>query len=275
MSDKSQNNRKKAKDEEQFENELKKLKLSAEFGATFSEEEKPNNAEETEAGFLERMREFEESMNNPDESEIREALGFPKFPKVSDLNDDQVKTALELARISLRSKKIELDVIYPTPDREIYRFITEELMKHKTGMAGAGGMTMHFIYEEFYPNPVGDIKEDLTDTLHFLCRGYKAHLPWRIANNVKLHGKKVSEEIFRAHLDQHRQIFKGMSFIGVDSIETDVSAKKAHAKAQFRFYLDNSSGQPGEVSADAEFFFDQKYDNYCLTRLVIGYFGIK
>ncbi len=275
MSDKSQNNRKKAKEEEQFENELKKLKLSAEFGATFSEEAKPTNQEETEDEFLERMKDFEESMDNPEENEIREALGFPNFPKVADLNDDQVKTALELALTSLRTKKIELDVIYPTPDREIYRFITEELMKQKIGRPGAGGMTMHFIYEEFYPNPVGDIKEDVTDTLHFLCRGYRAHLPWRIANNVKLHGKKVTEEIFRAHLAQHRQIFEGMSFIGVDSIETDVTAKKAHAIAQFRFYMDNSSGQPGEVSAEAEFFFDQKYDNYCLTRLVIDHFGIK
>ncbi len=135
MSDENRNNRKRTKEEEQFTNEIKKLKLIAEFGATFSEEEKPRSPEETketEEEFLERMRDFEESMNNPVKKELRAELGFPNFPKVSDLTDEQVETALELVRTTLRSKKIELDVIYPTPDREIYRFITEELMKQKT-----------------------------------------------------------------------------------------------------------------------------------------------
>ncbi len=136
-------------------------------------------------------------------------------------------------------------------------------------------MTTHFIYEEFYPNHAEDIKEDVRDTLNFICRGQNGHLPWRISDKVKLHGKKVSEEMFKVHLEDHRQIFKEMSFVGVDSIETDISGPKAHAKAHFRFYLDKSSGQAGEVNAEAEFFYNMKYETYCLTRLVVDCFGIK
>ena len=275
MPNKKENNPKKSSEEIQFERELKKLKLSAEHGAPFPEAKKQElPSDDSEEEFLARMKEMEDAIQNPDRTEISELLGFPNFPKVENLSDDEVSAALELANTVLANKNIVLDVIYPTPERELYRFITEELLKRGSGGAGAGGMTMHFIYEEFYPNYIEDIKADVTDILHFICRGHKAMLPWRISNKVKLYGKTVPREEFETYLDNHRQVFEGMSFIGVDSIKVDFDEPKAHAKAKFRFYMDQSSGFPGEVSAEAEFYYKFKYDDYSLTRLVIDQFGI-
>lgn len=269
------NNPKKSIEEIKFERELTKLKLSAEHGLPFSEEKKEElHSEETEESFLARMREFEDAMENPDEREILELLGFPNFPKEEALSDAEISAALELVTTALANKNIVLDVIYPTPDREIYRFITEELLKQESGMAGAGGMTTHFIYEEFYPNHNEDIEEVVTQTLHFICRGYNGCLPWRIDNSVQMHGDLISEEEFRQALADHRHVFRGMSFIGVDSVKINVKKTKAHAKAKFRFYLDQSSGQPGEISTTAEFHFVLEADTYWLNRLVIDHFGI-
>lgn len=265
----------KSDEETRFEKEFNKLKLSAEHGIPFSEKKKEEFHSETEEGFLARMRELEEAMENPDKTKISELLGSIHFPKGDDLSDAEISAALELATTALANKNIELDVNYPTPDREIYRFITEELMHRGSGMAGAGGMTMHFIYEEFYPNYTEDIKADVTDVLHFILRGHKASLPWRIASKVKLYGKTVSQEEFEAVLADHRHVFQGMSFIGVDSIKVDIKKPKAHVKVRFRFYMDQSSGSPGEVSADAEFDFKFNHDMYLMTRLVIDQFGIK
>ncbi len=262
-------------DENEFEREFTKLKLSAEHGIPFSEKKQQEWPSETEKEFLERMREMEEAMKNPDKTKISELLGSIHFPKGDELTDAEVSAALDLATTALANKNIELDVIYPTPDREIYRFITEELMQRGSGMAGAGGMIMHFIYEEFYPNYVEDIRADVTDTLNYICRGHKAGLPWRIANEVSLYGEKVSRQEFEGVLGKHRDIFKGMTFIGVDTFEVDIKKTKAIAKATFRIYMDESSGSPGEVSADAEFQFKFQYYTFEITRLVIDQFGIR
>lgn len=275
MAGKKGNNPKKSKEEIDFDKEFKKLKMSAEHGTPFLEKKKEETHFETKEDFLAKMREFEEAMENPDERPIKEILSFPNFPKGDLLSDEEIEAALELAVGALASKNIELDVIYATPDREIYRFITEELLEKNSGMAGAGGMTTHFVYEEFYPNYEEDIKSDVSDILHFICRARRAGLPWRIANKVSLYGKKVPKEEFQAVLDDHRRIFRGMSIIGVDSISVVLKKNKATAKATFRFYMDKSTGSPGEVSTDAEFFFDFKYGDFCLTRLVIDHFGIK
>lgn len=278
MSNKEENNPEKPEDDINFERELDKLKLSAERGIPFSERKKevPRDSE-TEEEFLARMKEMEKAMRNPDEREIKEVLGFPNFPKGEDLTDKEISAALELATTALENKNIVLDVIYPTPERELYRFITEEVLKKEAGMAGAGGMTMHIIYEEYYPNHSEDIKVDITDVLHFICRGYKGSMPWRIAHEVSLYGEKVTEEDFIAVITDHRNIFEGMSFIGIDSIKVDIKGSKAHAKAKFRFYLDHSSGTPGEVSADATFDFEHHdgEDIYLLNHMVIDHFGIK
>jgi len=266
---------KKSSEEIKFENELKKLKLSAEHGAHFADEKKEEPHKiESEQDFLSRMKEFENAMENPDKREIIALLGFPNFPAVNDLADEELSAAIELVNIALANENIVLEVIHPTPEREIYRFLTEELLLHNAGIAGAGGMTMHFIYEEFYPNHTEDIKSDVRDILHFVCRGYKSVLPWRIAFEVKLYNKKVSQKEFETFLGDHRQVFIGMSFIGVDSIDITFDGAEATATSSFRYYLDESSGTPGEGEAEAEFHFELFDDCYLLNHLVIPDLGI-
>lgn len=275
MAKKKGDNQNKSEEEIRFENELKKLKLSAEHGMTFLDKKDDDFHSENEDDFLSRMKELEDAMANPEKRSIRELLDFPKFPNVQELSDDEVSAALELVNTALINKNIMLDVNHPTPDRKIYQFLTEELLEHDAGLAGAGGMMMHFIYEEFHPNFREDIKSDISDTLHFICVGYNASMPWRIAPKVKLYGKKVSQEDFEAKLAEHRHVFKGMSFISVDLVEIELDEQKAHATAQFRFYLDQSSGSPGEVQANAKFQFIFDGDCYLLENLVIDQFGIK
>lgn len=274
MAKKKGDNGKKSSEEIKFENELKKLKLSAEHGAHFADEKKEEPHIESEQDFLSRIKEFENAMENPDKREIIALLGFPNFPAVNDLADEELSAAIELVNIALANQNIVLEVIHPTPEREIYRFLTEELLLHDAGLAGAGGMTMHFIYEEFYPNHAEDIKSDVRDILHFLCRGYKSGLPWRIAFKVNLYNKKVSQEEFETFLNDHRQVFIGMSFIGVDSINISLDGAEATATASFRYYLDESSGTPGESKAEAEFHFELFDDCYLLNHLKIPDMGI-
>ena len=52
----------------------------------------------------------------------------------------------------LNKNSIQLDTICDVEEREIYRFVTEELFSHKMDNMRIPGMMACFIYEEFHPN---------------------------------------------------------------------------------------------------------------------------
>src|SRR5690554_2858806 len=167
MPHKSEDNREKSEEEMNFDQELAKLKLSAEHGIPFAEREhRKDDHFDTEEKFWSAMMEMEEAMKNPDKRKIEELLGFPNFPKAEHLTDEEISVGLELAITILENHYIAVDVIYPTPEREVYRFITEEVLKMEAGMIGVAGMTSHFIYEEHYPNYIASISDAIEDMLY-------------------------------------------------------------------------------------------------------------
>jgi|GEM_PF-597850 len=280
MAKKKKNNRDKSEEEIKFEQELDKLKLSVERGIPFFEYKKEDLDfdEIEEANMWKHLSLLDEVRKTPGECGeklVKDFLEFTDYPKEKDLSDREISAALESVTTALALENILLDVIHPTPDREIYRFITEELLYESVFSTPLQVMKAHFIYEEFYPNHQEDIKSDATDVLNYICRGHKANLPWEISDLVWLNGEKIFREEFEAILANHRNNFKGMSFIGVDSIKIKIDESTASAKADFRFYMDKSSGSPGEVIADAEFYFELFDGSYLLNRLVIEQFGIK
>jgi hypothetical protein len=280
MANKKENNRNKSEEEIKFQQELSKLKLSAERGIPFFEGngEDEDFDEIEESNMWKHLSLLDEVLKNPGEGNeklVKDFLKFTDYPKEKDLSDDEISAALASVTSALAFQRIALDVIHPTPQREIYRFITEELLYESAFSLPFSPIMTHFIYVEFYPNYIEEIKSDVADTLNFICRGHKASLPWQISDLVWLNGEKILKEEFETLLADHRKVFKGMSFIGVDSTEINIDESKAYAKASFRFYMDKSSGTPGEVSTDAEFYFEFFDDSYLVNRLVIEQFGIK
>jgi len=280
MAKKKKNNRDKSDEEIKFEQELDRLKRSVERGIPFFEKKKEDLDfdEIEEANMWKHLSLLDKVLKNPgegDEKLVKDFLEFTDYPKEEELSDQELSAALESITTALALENIVLDVIYPTPQREIYSFITEELLYESVFSPPLPAMKTHFIYEEFYPNPPEDIKSDATDILNYICRGHKASLPWGISDLVWLNGEKIFREEFEAILANHRNTFKGMSFIGVDSIRIRIDYSTAYAKANFRFYMDKSSDSPGEVNADAQFYFERFDDSYLLNRLVIKQFGIR
>ena len=146
----------------QEENELLKLKLSAEYGGQFSEKS-TDLPEEVENQWLKQIKAFEEAHENVVYTTVHKKIGQPEFPKADDLSDDEVSTKLEEVQELLGQYSIALDVIGEYDDRVIYRFITEELFEHEMEDMDVPGMTNHFIYEEFHPNPKLDAQDALRD----------------------------------------------------------------------------------------------------------------
>lgn len=140
-----------------IENELKKKYLTDEYD-TFIGSDK-NIPPELERLFLDSVIDFEKTFQSFTRIKMYDYLGQPAFCKVDEIADDEIALELDKLLELLKSKSIILDTICEVDDRELYRFITEELFyKEEDGMVIPGMMT-HYTYEEFHPNHDYDIRQ--------------------------------------------------------------------------------------------------------------------
>ena len=145
-----------------MENELLKLKLQAQFGATLGENE--TLPPDIENQFLKNVYAFEQNLGDYTPLKVAELLGSPDFKKAAALTDEDFKK--EYARLTelMKQKSVAVDFIRPRDERFKYQFITEELFDHETG-SSMPGMTTHFIYEEFHADHDMDIRNRTDDFL--------------------------------------------------------------------------------------------------------------
>jgi hypothetical protein len=143
-------------------NEHRKKELSEEFGATFS----PSDADfsvETEFEWLGYIEEYERQFESATEIPVREYVGFPEVRPLDEIPPEELTDELDRIMEILYENCVVVDYIHDVTVIEAYRFVTEELLDVMMGNIRIPDMFTHFIYEEFHPNDVEDIKEAGTE----------------------------------------------------------------------------------------------------------------
>lgn len=138
-----------------IENEVIKLKLMLEHGASFSHAGNTSLiSPETERNFLQYIMDFEQKEAMAKEMTVFEILGCPQhFPEGKDIEEGRIGEVLQDILQFMKQKGIELTVFSPNvKEAEIYRFIKEELFEHRMLYIDLAGMTTHFVYDEFHPD---------------------------------------------------------------------------------------------------------------------------
>jgi len=147
-----------------IENEIKKIKLSLEHGANFSESDDTSNLDpRLEAEFLDNIERFEKAYENCKQIQVYEFIGKPEFRKADEIPDNEMQAELEKIMRVMNNNSVNIDTICEVDNRVLYRFITEELFLHEIDDMRGTGMTTNFIYEEFHPNHEYDIRNHSTD----------------------------------------------------------------------------------------------------------------
>ncbi len=149
-----------------MENEIKKIKLSLEHGADFSKFPDAEMPPEIEGQFLDYIQQFEEQFANRKSILVYDMAGRPAWKPVAEIPDEEISAELNRLMSVLHENAISVDTICDVEERELYRFITEELFNHETDDIQIPGMTHGFIYEEFHPNHEYDIKNRCTELVH-------------------------------------------------------------------------------------------------------------
>ncbi|MDO9152281.1 MAG: hypothetical protein Q7U47_00965 [Paludibacter sp.] len=148
------------------ENEEKKKKLIEEHGAFFSDMTNENALPlDIESQFLDNIMAFENAYQSAQRTTLYDFLEKPYFRKVEELTDDEVTEALNSIIKLLNDHQVCLDTICEVDDRELYRFIIEELLFENKDDMHIPGMISHYIYEDFHPNHEYDIQHHSYDFL--------------------------------------------------------------------------------------------------------------
>ncbi|MEY3443515.1 MAG: hypothetical protein RLZZ519_1796 [Bacteroidota bacterium] len=188
-------------DEIRFDNELKRLKLQMETGMTFSKTDS-NLPPEIEGQFLDYISNFERAYQNAVQTTVGAFLGNPTWRPVAEISDQEMGEALDAALEILYEKNIKLNVLYDVEEREVYRFLTEELMDVEIDDMQVPGMFTNFIYEEFHPNDLEDARLQAESFLRcFLHESkeldWKSEVTTEMRNNSHFTGFHEGFDAFR------------------------------------------------------------------------------
>jgi len=152
------------------ENELTRLKIQAEFGVDLKGTDALNPAIEN--IWLKQILDYENNKHHNKRVTVRELLGNPQLKKNDEVSDNDLCAALQEVMDLLYEKRIIVESTDGADDRELYRFITEELMLTETDTHTLPNMITYFIYEEFHPNDEADIRRGTEDFLKSICKAY-------------------------------------------------------------------------------------------------------
>lgn len=145
-------------------NEEKKKKLTEEHGALYSNMSTGNELPpEIESLFLDNILSFENAFQHAKQVQLYDYLGNPPYRKLEELNEDDLADELERITQILDEHQVNLTTICEIHDRELYRFITEDLFLEEIDDMHVPGMFTNFIYEDFHPNHEYDIRENSYD----------------------------------------------------------------------------------------------------------------
>ena len=223
-----------------IENELLKLKLSAEPGGTF--ETLSDIPADIENDFLKNVLAFEHAHALAIEKTVYEVLGKPEFKKSDEVSDDDLSTELNYLDELLHQQSIAVDYLAHYPDRIKYQFLTEELFQHESSMFSMPGMTMHYTYEEFHPNHDYDINSQserfFNDWFEMKFNEYSYELAsvFKLPDGSEVDNKTVKEKIQWMH----------QSFTGFSNYTATIS------QLQFNLADDEGTGfSEGTVAYDA------------------------
>lgn len=161
---KKKNNTEDDREKLRFENEMKKIKMTLEKGAVFSEPSNHNDLPpEVESEFLKNIEMFDKAYDSAKRVSLYDFIGRPVFKKSNKIPDSKINAELEKIMQILNDNGIVLETLCDVDERVLYSFITEELFLHEIDDIRIEGMVSHFIYEEFHPNHDYDIRNHSND----------------------------------------------------------------------------------------------------------------
>lgn len=234
----------KSADELGTENELMKLKMMAEFGGNFvANEEIPPEVENV---FLKQIMQFHKLHDPANKTTIYKFIGSPEYNAVTDLSNKQLEKELSYLLKLMGKNGVAVSCLADLPNRELYRFITEELFKLEIDDVKMKGWTTQFVYEEFHPNPLNDIKGVTQGALQSIFNTDVPVMDDMYAETIKSKiGLSTDTDELREQIQQFHSQFNDIRLheIKIPHITTDDEAGTANAVYEVSYQVQSEKGK--------------------------------
>ncbi len=241
-------------------NEEKKKKLTQEFGAHFGSMTNDGLDPEIESQFLDNIMAFEDAWKDSKQTTVYEFLGQPLYTKSEDLTDEDISKELKRINDLMLKHQVSLDTLCEVSDRELYRFITEELFQTEKDDMHIPGMISHYTYEEFHPNHEYDIRNHSSDFI-------SSYLDKEDDFYTHLLTSESQKKDWHVHF---RQAFSSFSLDKFEITELEFDTEKA--KVQFYCNLTGhveGSSESLRFVGNGEILLLFQWDYWCISTLTL------
>jgi hypothetical protein len=207
------------------ENDILKMKLMLEYGASFeSMHESEEIDPEITFQFLNHVLEYEKNADSSKLVSVGEILGDHEFVSVNELKDGEVEDAIKFFQQKLNEKGIAISVLSPNVSpREFYRFLTEELLEVEMYDHFSPGMYC-FIYDEFHPDPYYENENTAVDyCIRHLLRKQEWITLFDAAARISLNQyKDLSLQQFTDTVRKFRDRYREINCLSAEATKTTI-----------------------------------------------------
>lgn len=217
-----------------IDNGLKRNALMEKYGAVFGGESSLDP--ELEAQWLDYLEAFESRYENAARITLFKLVGEPTFKPLNELTDEEFPKELDRLYQLLIEHEISFDTLADVDDREIYRFIIEELFYEEMDDLQIPGLMSCFIYEDFHPNATLDI-ELAIDTFFISTLGKDDNISGTgydftyidTENYLNAEGKEIPKEQIERQITNFLKSFDSFEIIKRDVVDFQVNEDETDA----------------------------------------------
>lgn len=255
-----------------IENEIKKFKISLEHGASFFSPSEKKLSPEMESQWLDQVQQFEDSYAKSKRVVIYDLIGKPAYKPVNEIPNAEIKDELKKIINLLGQKGVGIDTICKVDDRELYRFITEELFMEETDDIMIDGMTHNFIYEEFHPNHAYDIKAHYEEYIKWLFNKKTKINPsfLAIADEIHIKGGVIKKEDAIKKMEIFREAFRYFKIQHFKIISLKIVEDVAYVCFDISYTgVIEGSNEKKTFSGMGNFELKNEYNYWCINKINI------
>lgn len=199
-------------------------------------------------------------------------MGKPTYKPVNEIPEAEIKFELKRIIELLAEKRIGIDTICKVDDRELYRFITEELFLKEMDDMMIEGMTHNFIYEEFHPNHEHDIKNNCKEFVEGLLNKKINLNPtfMPISSEIYSKGSVIKQEDAVKQMEIFRGAFDSFKLKRFEITALKIEEDTADVHFDINYTGSIEGGNEKKVfSGTGNFMLKYEYDYWCINKISI------
>jgi hypothetical protein len=275
-------------DDLQSENEFIKLKMMAEWGASFGGDTGALSPE-LENQFLQQVQAFESAFQAGSAKTFAESVGRPAvmpLPEFQQLPNAKQETMVNDVMAYYRQHAVDVCFEFEYPPVVKYQFLVEDLPERPNYFGVVQGMTVGVIYEEYYPNHGAVLETTTVDFMEGLSQLDIEQLKYTLAPvQVLPDGPYPTEYLLKALADKFQTIASLDDFeysimqtsydlsLNDDEGEEQALQGLGYSEGLVKFTVMKKDGSSRQISGPFKFYFQLEYDCWAIMYIIFPGMG--